>query len=244
MKIFVTGIAGQLGHDLLIELSGRGHEVIGSDVLPSVETPYPYVSLDITNGEAVKETLTRVNPEAVIHCAAWTAVDLAEDEDKRERVFAINAGGTRNIAAVCRAIGAKMIYISTDYVFNGQGTEPWKPDCRDYAPLSVYGKSKLEGELSVAKLLERYFIVRIAWVFGVNGKNFVRTMLRLSEEHDEVRVVSDQFGTPTSASELAAAVEFLLNSDNYGLFHGTCEGSCSWQTLRRRYSELRRSRPG
>lgn len=229
MKIFVTGIAGQLGHDLLIELSGRGHEVIGSDVLPSVETPYPYVSLDITNGDAVKETLTRVNPEAVIHCAAWTAVDLAEDEDKRERVFAINAGGTRNIAAACRAIGAKMIYISTDYVFNGQGTEPWKPDCRDYAPLSVYGKSKLEGELAVAELLERYFIVRIAWVFGVNGKNFVRTMLNVGKTHDTVRVVCDQIGTPTYTPDLSRLLADMIVTDKYGYYHATNEGGyISW----------------
>ncbi len=229
MKIFVTGVAGQLGHDVLIELSGRGHEVVGSDLLPTLENGYPYLALDITDANAVRAALGQVRPDAVIHAAAWTAVDLAEEEENREKVFAVNAGGTRNLAVACREIGAKMLYISTDYVFDGQGTEPWKPDCRDYAPLSVYGKSKLEGELAVAELLERYFIVRIAWVFGVNGKNFVKTMLKVGKTHDTVRVVCDQIGTPTYTPDLSRLLADMIVSERYGYYHATNEGGyISW----------------
>ena len=187
MKVFVTGVNGQLGHDVMNELHKRGHEAIGTDVAEvysGVDTEYlvtalPYVALDITNAEMVDKVITEVKPDAVIHCAAWTAVDMAEDDDKVELVRAVNAGGTQNIANVCKKLDCKMTYISTDYVFNGQGTEPWQPDCKDYAPLSVYGKTKLEGELAVASTLDKYFIVRIAWVFGLNGRNFIRTMLNV-----------------------------------------------------------------
>ena len=205
MKVFVTGVAGQLGHDVMNELAKRGHEGIGTDLAAeysgvqdgSAVTKMPYVSLDITNAEVVSKTLEELRPDAVIHCAAWTAVDLAEDDDKVEKVRAVNAGGTRNIANACKAQDCKMLYLSTDYVFDGQGTEPWKPDCKDYKPLNVYGQTKLEGELAVSETLEKYFIVRIAWVFGLNGKNFIKTMLNVGKTHDTVRVVNDQIGTPT-----------------------------------------------
>ena len=188
MKVFVTGVAGQLGHDVMNELARRGHEGIGTDLAPeysgiqdgSSVTTMPYVSLDITDAEAVDRVIREVNPDAVVHCAAWTAVDLAEDEDKVDKVRAINAGGTANIAKVCKALDCKMLYLSTDYVFDGQGTAPWEPDCKDYKPLNVYGQTKLEGEQAVSSTLEKYFIVRIAWVFGLNGKNFIKTMLGLS----------------------------------------------------------------
>ena len=186
MKVFVTGVGGQLGHDVMNELAKRGYEGIGSDIAPeysgvqdgSAMTTMPYVPMDITNADQVSQVLTEVKPDVVVHCAAWTAVDLAEDEDKQEKVRAINAGGTQNIAEVCKKLDCKMVYISTDYVFNGQGETPWEPDCKDYAPLNVYGQTKLEGELAVSNTLEKYFIVRIAWVFGLNGKNFIKTMLR------------------------------------------------------------------
>lgn len=184
MKFFVTGVGGQLGHDVMNELLKRGHEGVGSDIQEtysgvadgSAVTKAPYVALDITDKDAVEKVITEVNPDAVIHCAAWTAVDMAEDDDKVAKVRAINAGGTQNIADVCKKLDCKMTYISTDYVFDGQGTEPWKPDCKDYKPLNVYGQTKLEGELAVSQTLEKYFIVRIAWVFGLNGKNFIKTM--------------------------------------------------------------------
>jgi len=205
MKVFVTGVAGQLGHDVMNALYSRGYEGVGSDLAPvysgiqdgSAVCTMPYVPMDITNAEQVCQVLTAVKPDVVIHCAAWTAVDLAEDEDNRDKVHAINAGGTKNIAQVCKALDCKMVYISTDYVFNGQGETPWEPDCKDYAPLSVYGASKLAGELAVAETLDKYFIVRIAWVFGKNGNNFIKTMLNLSKKYDTLRVVCDQIGTPT-----------------------------------------------
>ena len=237
MKIFVTGVAGQLGHDVMNELAARGHEGIGSDLLPqyagiadgSAVTRAPYVPLDITDGEAVSRVLSEVKPDAVIHCAAWTAVDLAEDEDKRDKVRAINADGTRHIAQACRALGCKLMYISTDYVFDGQGETPWQPDCTDYAPLNVYGQTKLEGELAVRELVERFFIVRIAWVFGLSGKNFIRTMLRLGETHASVRVVCDQIGTPTYTLDLARLLVDMIETDKYGVYHATNEGGyISW----------------
>ena len=242
MKIFVTGVAGQLGHDVMNELASRGHEGIGSDLLPqyagiadgSAVTRAPYVPLDITDGEAVSRVLSEVKPDAVIHCAAWTAVDLAEDEDKRDKVRAINADGTRHIAEACRALGCKLMYISTDYVFDGQGETPWQPDCTDYAPLNVYGQTKLEGELAVRELVERFFIVRIAWVFGLSGKNFIRTMLRLGETHDSLRVVCDQIGTPTYTLDLARLLVDMIETERYGVYHATNGGGyISWADFAR-----------
>lgn len=242
MKVFVTGVAGQLGHDVVNELAKRGHEAVGSDLAPAyaglqdgtAAASCTYVSLDITDADAVQAALESVKPDAVIHCAAWTAVDAAEDAENREKVFAINAGGTQNIANTCKKLGSKMIYISTDYVFNGQGEAPWQPDCKDYAPLSVYGKSKLEGELAVANTLEKYYIVRIAWVFGVNGKNFIRTMLNVGRTHDEVRVVCDQIGTPTYTLDLAVLLADMAETDRYGYYHATNEGGfISWYDFTR-----------
>ena len=237
MKVFVTGVAGQLGHDVMNELAARGHEGIGTDLLPqysgiqdgSAVCAMPYVSLDITDAEAVARTVRELQPEVIVHCAAWTAVDLAEDEDKQEKVERINAFGTRCLAEAAKEAGAKFIYISTDYVFDGQGTEPWQPDCQDYAPLNVYGRTKLEGELAVRELLEKYFIVRIAWVFGLNGKNFIKTMLNVGRTHDTVRVVNDQIGTPTYTLDLARLLVDMLETEKYGCYHATNEGGyISW----------------
>ncbi len=284
MKFFVTGVGGQLGHDVMNELLKRGHEGVGSDIQEnysgvadgSAVTKAPYVALDITDKDAVEKVITEVNPDAVIHCAAWTAVDMAEDDDKVAKVRAINAGGTQNIANVCkkldckmtyistdyvfdgqgtepwqddkvakvRAINAggtqnianvckkldcKMTYISTDYVFDGQGTEPWQSDCKDYKPLNVYGQTKLEGELAVSQTLEKYFIVRIAWVFGLNGKNFIKTMLNVGKTHDTVRVVNDQIGTPTYTYDLARLLVDMNETEKYGYYHATNEGGyISW----------------
>lgn len=235
MKVLVTGVCGQLGHDVMNELAKRGHEAVGSDITPaysgaddsSAVTRAPYVQLDITDAGAVSRVLGEAKPDAVVHCAAWTAVDAAEDNE--EKVRAINAGGTEHIARACRAIGAKMMYISTDYVFDGQGETPWSPDCRDYAPLSVYGRTKLEGEQAVASLLDAYFIVRIAWVFGVNGKNFIKTMLSLGQKHESLRVVCDQIGTPTYTLDLARLLVDMIETDKYGYYHATNEGGyISW----------------
>ena len=237
MKVFVTGVGGQLGHDVMNELSKRGYEGIGSDIAPSYSgiadgsavTTMPYKPMDITDSAQVESTLAAEAPDVVIHCAAWTAVDLAEDEDKREKVFAINAKGTENIAKVCKKLGCKMVYISTDYVFDGQGTEPWKPDCKDYKPLNVYGQTKLEGELAVSGNLEKYFIVRIAWVFGLNGKNFIKTMLNVGKTHDTVRVVNDQIGTPTYTLDLSRLLVDMVETEKYGYYHATNEGGfISW----------------
>ena len=237
MKVFVTGVGGQLGHDIVNELYKRGIEAVGSDIAPSYSgidddtavTKAPYVQLDITDAAAVAETLSRVQPDAVIHCAAWTAVDLAEDADKVEKVRAINAGGTQNIANVCKKLDCKMVYISTDYVFNGQGETPWQPDCKDYKPLNVYGQTKLEGELAVANTLDKFFIVRIAWVFGLNGNNFIKTMLKLSEKYDALRVVSDQIGTPTYTLDLSRLLVDMVQTEKYGYYHATNEGGyISW----------------
>lgn len=237
MKILVTGVAGQLGHDVMNELAKRGIEGVGSDLAPeyagiqddSAVTKMPYFSLDITDSDATQKLIESVKPDAVIHCAAWTAVDLAEDEDKRDKVRAINVGGTENIAVACKKLDAKMLYLSTDYVFDGQGEKPWEPDCKDYKPLSVYGQTKLDGELAIAGLLDKYFIVRIAWVFGINGKNFIKTMLKVAENHDEVRVVSDQIGTPTYTYDLARLLVDMILTDKYGYYHATNEGGyISW----------------
>ena len=229
MKAFVTGVGGQLGHDVMDELAKRGYEGVGSDILESVPTDYPYVQLDITDAAAVDKAISEVKPDIVIHCAAWTAVDAAEDEENKPKVKAINVDGTQNIANVCKKLDCKMIYISTDYVFNGQGTEPWYPDCKDYAPQNVYGQSKLDGELAVANTLDKYFIVRIAWVFGVNGRNFIKTMVNVGKTHDEVRVVSDQIGTPTYTLDLSRLLVDMAESEKYGYYHATNEGGyISW----------------
>ena len=237
MKILVTGVAGQLGHDVMNELAARGHEGVGSDLAPaysgiadgSAVTKAAYVPMDITNAAQVREVISAVHPDAVIHCAAWTAVDAAEDADKQAKVQAINVQGTANIAAVCRELDCKMMYISTDYVFNGQGETPWDPDCKDYQPLNVYGQSKLGGELAVSGALEKYFIVRIAWVFGLNGSNFIKTMLKLSETHDTLRVVCDQIGTPPYTYDLARLLVDMIESEKYGYYHATNEGGyISW----------------
>lgn len=237
MKVFVTGVGGQLGHDVMTELSKRGYDGIGSDVAPrcsglqenSAVSKMPYVSVDITNRDAVESAIAAAVPDVVIHCAAWTAVDAAEDTDQIGKVRAINAEGTANIAAVCKKLNCKMVYISTDYVFDGQGTMPWHPDCRDYAPLNVYGQTKLEGELAVANLLEKFFIIRIAWVFGLNGNNFVRTMLNLGKKYEVLRVVNDQIGTPTYTRDLARLLVDMIDTDKYGYYHVTNEGGyISW----------------
>ncbi|MGN0455474.1 MAG: dTDP-4-dehydrorhamnose reductase [Acutalibacteraceae bacterium] len=229
MKVFVTGVAGQLGYDVVNELIKRGHTAVGSDIVESAEINAQYVPLDITDKEAVERVITEINPDAVIHCAAWTAVDAAEDEENIGRVEAINAGGTENIAKACKMVDCKMLYISTDYVFDGQGTEPWKADCTDYKPLSVYGRTKLEGELAVKANLDKYFIVRIAWVFGVNGKNFIKTMLNVGKKYDTVRVVNDQIGTPTYTYDLARLLVDMAESEKYGTYHATNEGGyISW----------------
>ncbi len=237
MKVFVTGVGGQLGHDVMNELHRRGHTCIGSDIAPqysgiqdgSAVTRLPYMPLDITDSAAVTQVLTGVSPDAVIHCAAWTAVDLAEDEDKQEKVRAINAGGTKNIADVCKTLNCKMVYISTDYVFDGQGDSPWDPDCKDYAPLNVYGKTKLEGELAVSETLQKYFIVRIAWVFGLNGSNFIKTMLNIGKKYENLRVVCDQIGTPTYTLDLSRLLCDMVETEKYGYYHATNEGGyISW----------------
>lgn len=231
MKVFVTGVGGQLGYDVMNELAKRGHECVGSDILPKekISLPFEYVQLDITDKAAVEKTIIKLKPDAVIHCAAWTAVDAAEDEDKKAKVYAINVDGTKYIAEGCKKIDSKLVYISTDYVFNGEGTEPWQPDCKEYAPLNVYGDSKLKGELAVAEALEKYFIVRIAWVFGKNGNNFIKTMLNVGKKFDTLRVVNDQIGTPTYTYDLARLLVDMVESDKYGYYHATNEGGyISW----------------
>ena len=237
MKVFVTGVCGQLGHDVMNELNRRGYEGIGTDIAPEYSgamdgtpvTTMPYVSLDITDKAAVTKTIKEIAPDVVIHCAAWTAVDMAEDDENVAKVRAINAGGTENIVLVCKELDCKMVYISTDYVFDGQGTTPWDPDCRDYKPLNVYGQTKLEGELAVSGNLDKYFIVRIAWVFGVNGKNFIKTMLNVGKKFDTVRVVNDQIGTPTYTFDLARLLVDMIETEKYGYYHATNEGGyISW----------------
>lgn len=237
MKVLVTGVAGQLGHDVMNELAERGIEGIGSDIAPEYSgiadgtavTSMPYIQMDITDEKAVSAKIKEVHPDVVVHCAAWTAVDLAEDEDKVAKVRAINADGTRYIANVCKELDCKMVYISTDYVFDGQGETPWDPDCKDYKPLNVYGETKLEGELAVSETLEKYFIVRIAWVFGKNGKNFIKTMLNVAKTHDKLTVVNDQIGTPTYTFDLARLLVDMIGTEKYGYYHATNEGGyISW----------------
>lgn len=237
MKVFVTGVNGQLGHDVMNRLAQAGHTAVGTDITPAYAgaldgtavTALPYVQLDITDEAAVTKTITELHPDAIVHCAAWTAVDAAEDPNNFQKVIAINEDGTRHIAEACKAVGAKLLYLSTDYVFNGRGETPWEPDCKDYAPLNIYGKSKLAGELAVSGTLERYFIVRIAWVFGINGKNFIKTMLNLGKTHDTLRVVKDQIGTPTYTYDLARLLVDMIETDKYGYYHATNEGGyISW----------------
>lgn len=237
MKVLVTGVAGQLGHDVMNELAARGYEGIGTDLKPvysgiqdgSPVTRAEYLSLDITDRDAVLGEVERIHPDVIVHCAAWTAVDAAEDEDKKAIVKKINVDGTKNLADAAKAIDAAMVYISTDYVFNGQGEEPWKPDCRDFAPLNYYGETKLGGETAVSETLKKYFIVRIAWVFGLNGKNFIKTMLDVGKTHDTVRVVDDQIGTPTYTLDLARLLVDMIETDKYGYYHATNEGGyISW----------------
>ena len=219
MRIFVTGVKGQLGHDVSNECRKRGYEVIGVDI----------EDMDITDAAAVDSVITEASPDVVVHCAAWTAVDAAEEEENIAKVRAVNADGTRNLADVCKKLDCKMIYISTDYVFDGQGDKPWEPDCKAYSPLNVYGQTKLDGELAVADTLKKYFIVRIAWVFGVNGKNFIKTMLSLGQKYDTVRVVNDQIGTPTYTYDLARLLTDMAESEKYGYYHATNEGGyISW----------------
>lgn len=219
MKVLVTGVKGQLGHDCVNELTKRNHEAIGVDI----------EEMDITDLNSVNKVIKEVNPDAVIHCAAWTAVDAAEDENKKEKVHLVNGKGTENIASVCKELNCKLMYISTDYVFDGQGTEPWQPDCKDYKPLNVYGETKLDGELAVSGSLDKYFIVRIAWVFGKNGKNFIKTMLNVGKTHDKLNVVNDQIGTPTYTFDLARLLIDMIETEKYGYYHATNEGGyISW----------------
>ena len=234
MRVFVTGVNGQLGHDVMAELKKRNYEGIGSDIADTyagtdeVSTMF-YVKLDITDKDAVLQTIKTFKPDVIVHCAAWTAVDLAEDEDKKGIVHKVNSEGTKNIAEAAKAVDAKMVYISTDYVFDGQGERPWEPDDKNYAPLNVYGRSKLDGELAVSGTLEKYFIVRIAWVFGLNGKNFIKTMINVGKTHDKVRVVCDQIGTPTYTIDLARLLVDMIETDKYGYYHATNEGGyISW----------------
>lgn len=219
MRVLVTGAKGQLGSDVVNEFNSRKYETIGVDI----------EEMDITDPESVNKVVVKANPDVVIHCAAWTAVDAAEDRDNISIVRSVNVEGTKNIANACKKLDCKMIYISTDYVFSGRGTDPWKPDCRNYAPLNVYGQTKLEGEFAVAGALDKYFIVRIAWVFGVNGSNFIKTMLNIGKKYDTVKVVNDQIGTPTYTYDLARLIADMAESENYGYYHATNEGGyISW----------------
>ena len=237
MKVLVTGVAGQLGHDVVNELAKRGHEAVGTDLAEtyagvqdgSAVVTVSYVSMDITDEAAVEAVINDVKPDAVVHCAAWTAVDLAEDEDKHDKVVAVNVNGTENIAKACKKVDCKMVYLSTDYVFDGQGENAWDADCKDYKPLNVYGQTKLDGELAVSSILDKYFIVRIAWVFGLNGNNFIKTMLNVGKKYDTVRVVNDQIGTPTYTYDLARLLVDMIETDKYGYYHATNEGGyISW----------------
>lgn len=215
MKVLVTGVKGQLGHDVMEELAKRNIEAVGVDI----------EEMDITDKKSVENVIGEAAPDAVVHCAAYTAVDAAEDNEALCRK--VNANGTRNIAEVCKKLDCKMVYISTDYVFDGQGTRPWEPDDERH-PLNVYGQTKYEGELAVQENLSKYFIVRIAWVFGKNGKNFVKTMLKLAETHDRLTVVNDQFGSPTYTYDLSRLLVDMIQTDKYGIYHATNEGICTW----------------
>lgn len=218
MKILVTGAKGQLGHDVIKELTKRGHKAVGVDIQ----------EMDIADKDVVNSVIKKEAPDVVIHCAAWTAVDLAEDEENRENVYKINVTGTENVAKACKAVDAKMIYLSTDYVFDGEGTKAWEPDEPNRKPLNWYGQTKYEGELAVENLLNKYFIVRIAWVFGVNGNNFIKTMLKLGKERDRITVVNDQTGSPTYTFDLARLLVDMAESEKYGIYHATNEGLCTW----------------
>lgn len=237
MKIFVTGVGGQLGHDVVNNAAARGYEVVGADIQPSYSgiqdgsavVSAPYYQVDITDREAVRKSIEQIRPDAIVHCAAWTAVDAAEDEENRAKVDSINHLGTLYIAEAAKAADAKMVYLSTDYVFDGQGDRPWEPDDKCYKPLNVYGQSKLDGELAVSGTMDKYFIVRIAWVFGLNGKNFIKTMINVGKTHDTVRVVNDQIGTPTYTLDLARLLVDMLETDRYGYYHATNSGGyISW----------------
>ncbi len=242
MKILVTGVAGQLGHDVMNELAKRGIDGIGSDIADTYSgaadgtavTTMPYIPIDLTDGDAVHARIIFEQPDAIIHCAAWTAVDAAEDEDNQPKVRSINFGATKNIAKVCQELDIPMMYLSTDYVFDGQGTQPWEPDCQDYKPLNVYGATKLAGERTVTANLDKFFIIRIAWVFGTNGKNFIKTMLNLGKNHSEIKVVSDQIGTPTYTYDLARLLVDMIQTEQYGYYHATNEGGyISWYDFTR-----------
>lgn len=237
MKILVTGVCGQLGHDVVNNAVARDHEVYGSDIQPiysgnadgSAVTSAPYIQLDITDRDAVIATVEEIRPDAIIHCAAWTAVDAAEDEENKDKVDRINHFGTKYIAEAAKLIDCKLFYLSTDYVFDGKGDRPWEPDDKCFAPLNVYGQSKLDGEFAVSGILDKYFIVRIAWVFGLNGKNFIKTMINVGKTHDEVRVVNDQIGTPTYTLDLSRLIVDMVETDKYGYYHATNEGGyISW----------------
>lgn len=228
MKVLVTGTSGQLGYDVMMELLKRGHQAVGADRSGS-EGDFEKVQLDITDTKRVLAVVEELKPEAIIHCAAWTNVDGAEAQENLEKVRAVNVEGTRNLAEACKKVDGKFVYISTDYVFNGEGDKPWEPDDKNYAPINVYGQSKLDGELEVAKILDKYFIVRIAWVFGKNGKNFVKTMIEVGKKHEVVKVVDDQIGTPTYTFDLARLLVDMIESDKYGYYHATNEGGyISW----------------
>ena len=240
MKVFVTGITGQLGHAVMAELLRRRHEVIGTARRESEDWQsgpgQTFIKLELTDENAVKEAVAASKPDAVIHCAAWTAVDAAEEEKNQSTVYAVNVLATRYLAEAAKTVDAKMLYLSTDYVFDGQGTRPWEPDDKCYAPLNVYGQSKLDGELAVSSVLMKFFIVRIAWVFGLNGKNFVKTMIDVGKTHDTVRVVSDQIGTPTYTKDLAKLLVDMIEMEKYGYYHATnseMEPGCyiSWADL-------------
>ncbi len=242
MKVLVTGVCGQLGHDVVNELEKRNHKSIGSDIQAfysgiadnSAVTTVLYKQLNITDDVEVKKTIRDIRPDAIIHCAAWTDVDGAEAAENRERVHTNNSVGTENIAKAGKSVDAKMVYISTDYVFDGQGDRPWDPDDKCYAPLNVYGQSKLDGELAVSSILQKYYIVRIAWAFGLNGKNFIKTMINVGKTHDTVRVVSDQIGTPTYTFDLARLLVDMIETDKYGYYHATNEGGyISWYDFTR-----------
>ena len=237
MVFFVTGVNGQLGHDIMNELNRRGHTGIGTGTTQTYSgvadgtdvVSMPYVALDITDKNAVRQTIQKLRPDVVVHCAAWTDVDLAEDDDKLPQVRRVNVEGTQNIAEACKAVDCKMLYLSTDYVFDGQGTRPWKPDCTNHNPLNKYGQSKLDGEVAVARTLDKYFIVRTAWAFGVNGNNFIKTMINLGKQREEVRVVNDQIGTPTYCFDLARLLVDMCETEKYGYYHATNEGGyISW----------------
>ena len=228
MKVLVTGTSGQLGYDVMMELLKRGYEGIGAD-RAETDAEFEHVVLDITDAERVMEMVKEIKPDVVVHCAAWTNVDGAEDSANLNVVRAVNVEGTRNLALAAKEVDAKFVYISTDYVFSGEGERPWQPDDKNYAPINVYGQSKLDGELEVSKILDKYFIVRIAWVFGRNGKNFIKTMIEVGRKHEVVKVVDDQIGTPTYTVDLARLLVDMIETDKYGYYHATNEGGyISW----------------